>query len=88
MKLSEKFIVHSMDGETLLVPTAEADFRGIVRCNNSVEVILCALEKGADSEEELVEALTERFDGDEAEMREDVLQTVEKLREIGAIVDR
>ena len=87
MKLSDKFIVHSMDGETLLAPTAEADFRGIVRCNNSVEVILRALEKGVSSEGELVEALLERFDGEEAEMRADVSRTLTDLRRIGAVID-
>ena len=86
MKLSENFIIHSMEGQTLLVPTSDADFRGIVRCNKTVEVILRALEKGVDSEEEIVEALTERFDGEEAEMREDARSTLERLREIGAVV--
>ncbi len=85
MKLNENFIVHSMDGENLLVPTADAKFSGIVRCNESVAVILKALEKGVKNEEELVSALKERFDGDEADMREDVNSTLKKLREIGAV---
>ena len=84
--LSENFIIHSMDGETLLVPTADADFRGIVRCNNSVEVILRALEKGVENEEEIVEALIDRFDGEESDMRDDVRRTLAELKKIGAVI--
>lgn len=84
MKLNENFLIHTMGEETLLVPTAEADFRGIVNCNKSVEAILRCLEKGAD-EEEIVRSLCERFDGDETDIRADVADVLGKLRGIGAI---
>lgn len=84
VKLNENFLIHTMGDETILVPTAEAGFRGVVQCNKSVEVILRCLEKGTD-EEGIVRALTERFDGDEAEIRADVSSVLSELRGIGAL---
>lgn len=84
MKLNENFLIHTSDDETLLVPTAGADFRGIVRCNKSVEAVLRCLERGAD-EEGIVRSLCERFDGDEAVIRADVKTVLTDLRGIGAI---
>lgn len=84
MKLNENFLIHTSDGETLLVPTAEASFRGIVRCNKSVEAILRCLEHGAD-EEEIVRSLCDRFDGEESVIRADVKSVLSDLRGVGAI---
>jgi hypothetical protein len=42
------------------------------------------LERGA-TEDEIVKALSERFDGDREQMRADVRDVVAKLKSIGAI---
>lgn len=39
MRLNEQFIVHISDGESLLVPTADAPFSGLVQGNKSVGAI-------------------------------------------------
>ncbi len=84
MKLNRNFISHTIDGESVLVPTADADFHGLVQGNKSVGVILECLEKDT-TEEEIIDALSERFSGDREIMRADVADVISKLREIGAI---
>ena len=84
MKLNEHFIVHTDDGETLLVPTAEAGFSGIVRGNRTLGAILDLLSSEV-TEEEIIFALSDRFDADEGVIEQDVRATLQKLRSIGAI---
>ena len=84
MKLKEEFIVHNIGEETLLVPTAEALFHGLVQGNKTVDVILNCLVKDT-TEEEILAVMKERFDGDEADMREDIADVIAQLRKIGAI---
>ncbi len=84
MKLNKEFIKHTMDGQTVLVPTAQAPFHGLIQGNRTVGVILDCLLSDT-TEEEIVRALSERFDGDEAVIREDVSDTLRQLMEIGAI---
>ena len=84
MKLNDEFILHNLGDETLLVPTAGADFHGLVQGNKTVEVILNCLTKET-TEEEIFSVLKERFDGDEADMRADIADVIAQLRAIGAI---
>ena len=84
MKLNQHFFKHHMDGQALLVPTAGAPFHGLIQGNKSVEVILDCLSRGT-TEEEILAAMKERFDGDEALMRKDIADVLGQLREVGAI---
>lgn len=84
MKLKNEFIVHSVGGETLLVPTAEADFHGLVQGNKTVDTILNCLKEDT-TEEQVLISLKEKYDGDEADMRADIADVIVKLRAIGAI---
>ena len=84
MKLKDTFIVHTMDNETLLVPTGSADFRGLAQGNKSVGVILDCLSDDT-TIEEIVDALRKRFDGSVDNMRADVIDIIDQLRSIGAI---
>ena len=61
--LKNEFIVHNIGDETLLVPTAEANFHGLVQGNKTVGVILECL-KHDTTEQEIVDTLCERFEGD------------------------
>ena len=84
MKLNRHFIVHSDGGETLLVPTAEADFSGIVRGNKTFGTILGLLENEI-TQEEIVRALCERFEADEGVIEADVAEILEQLRSVSAL---
>ena len=86
MKLNQNFIKHTIDGQAVVVPTAGAPFHGLVQGNKSVEVIMDCLENDT-TEDEIVEVLYNRFDGDKEVMRADVRDVISKLKEIGAIDD-
>ena len=79
MKLNDEFLVHKISGETLLVPTAQAPFHGLGQGNDTV--------KNNTTEEKIVDALAEKYDGSRDEMAEDVRSVISKLRKIGAIVE-
>ena len=84
MKLNDSFIKYEMDGQALLVPVYGARFHGLIQGNKSVEVILECLLSDT-TEEEIVSVMRSRFKGDEAVIREDVKDVIEKLKAIGAI---
>lgn len=84
MKLNENFIKHTVDGQTVLVPTGDADFHGLIQGNVSVSVILECLENDV-TEEEIVDIMCERFNCDRGIISEDVADVISRLRKIGAI---
>ena len=84
MKLNEKFVRYDMNGKAMVIPLGDADFHGVVQGNKSVGVIVDCLIQGA-TEQEMVDALYERFDGDRAQMARDVADVLAQLRSIGAI---
>ena len=84
MKLNDTFVHHNMDGQTVIVPTAGADFHGLVQGNKTLAVISDCLKQDT-TEEEIVDTLCARFDGDREVIKADVAEAVKKLKEIGAI---
>ena len=86
MKLNDTFVHHNMDGQTVIVPTAGTDFHGLVQGNKTLAVI-SDCQKQDTTEEEIVDTLCARFDGDREVIKADVAEAVKKLKEIGAIDD-
>ncbi len=84
MKLKNEFIVHNVGDETLLVPTADASFHGLVQGNKTVDTILNCLKEDT-TEEKVLDSLKEKYDGDEEDMRADIADVIKRLRAIGAI---
>ena len=84
MKLNKNYLVHIEDGTTLLVPTAEAEFSGIIRGNKTLAAILALLQEEIDRDE-IVRRLGERFEADDGVIEADVCATLNKLIEIGAV---
>lgn len=86
MKLNKNFVAHTIDGMTVLVPMAGADFHGLIQGNKTTGAILDCL-KNDTTEAEIADALCERFDGDRAQIEADVARIIARLREVGAIDD-
>ena len=84
MKLKSCFISHQFDGQTVIVPTADASFHGLVQGNKTLSVIAECLTHET-TEEEIIETLCARFDGDREMIKADVADAVKRLKEIGAI---
>ena len=84
MKLNHHFLTHELGGETVIVPTAGADFHGLIQGNKTLAVIADCLKQDT-TEEEIVDTLCARFDGDMEIIAADVAEAIARLREIGAI---
>ena len=84
MKLNANFIHHQLDGQAVIVPTAGADFHGLVQGNKTLSAIADCLKQDT-TEEAIVAALAARFHGSADDMREDVASALEQLRKIGAL---
>ena len=84
MKLKKEFLIHKTESETVLVPTADAGFSGVVRGNKTLGAILELLSDDV-TEEEIISALKARFDAPENAIERDVKKAVSELKKIGAI---
>ena len=84
MKLKKEFIAHDTMDESLLVPTGDAEFSGIVRGNKTLGVVLSLL-KEETTQEEVVSAMLERFDAPKEIIERDVDRAITELRKIGAL---
>ena len=84
MKLKKEFITQNFGDESLLVPTGEAGFSGLVKGNKSLGIILEYLKEDT-SEEDIISSLRERFDAPENVIRRDVETVLTELRRIGAL---
>ena len=84
MKLNNSFVHHQIDNNTLIVPVAGADFNGLIQGNKTLEAIVSCLSHDT-TEEEIVDSLCERFDGDREVIKADVASAIAQLKEIGAI---
>lgn len=84
MKLNSSFLSHKIDGQTVIVPVGNTDFHGLVQGNKTLSAIVECLSADT-TEQEIVNNLCDRFDGDRADIEADVHEAVNRLRQIGAI---
>ena len=84
MKLSQKFLLHNTNDETILVPAGSADFSGIVRGNKTLGAVLELL-KTDTTEADIIDAMKQRFDAPEGAIEQDVKTVLNELRKIGAL---
>lgn len=84
MKLSKDFIFHSMGDESVLVPSGNAKFSGMVRGNKTLGVVLDLLQCET-TEAEIVAAMRARFSAPDGAIERDVKDAIQKLRDVGAI---
>ncbi len=86
MKLRQGFVTQEFRGEQLMVAVGEAAkrFRGLARSNATAAFIVDRL-KNETTEAEIVTAVLEEFEADEARVQTDVARIIAQLRSIGAI---
>ena len=84
MKLNQHFVYHMLDGQAVIAPTAKADFHGVVQGNKTLAAIAECLKSDV-TEDEIVDTLCARFDGDREIIKADVAEAVKKMKEIGEI---
>ncbi|MBQ3862329.1 MAG: PqqD family protein [Clostridia bacterium] len=84
MKLNKNFILHVAEGETLLVPTGDAAFSGIIRGNATLGAVLELLREEI-TEEKLVASMKVKFDAPLETIGADVERALAVLRKVGAL---
>ena len=83
MKLNQHFVYQMLDGQAFIVPTAKADFHGLIQGNKTLSAIAECLKSDV-TEDEIVDTLCTRFDGDREDIAADVHEAIGRLRKIGA----
>lgn len=84
MKLKKEFIVHNSNGETVLVPTGNANFSGVVKGNKTLGAILELLKEDT-TESTIEEEMTKQFDASKEMIERDLKKVLDTLRQIGAL---
>jgi len=84
MKLKSDFITQDIDDTQFLVPVGAETFSGIVRSNKTAAFIVNLLKEGT-TEEEIIDALYERYDAQREEIAADVREILNTLRDIHAL---
>ena len=88
MKLNPEFIIQQVGDSVVLVPVGEAagKFHGIVQMNKTAAFIASCMQEET-TEEKIIAAMGEKYEGTGGEFAESVRNTLEKLRECGALED-
>lgn len=84
MKLNKNFLLHKAGNDTVVVPTGNAGFSGVVQGNETLGVILDLLKEDT-TEQQIIDKMAEQYDASRAEIEKDVVSVISGLRKIGAI---
>ena len=85
MQLKDGFVLRSVAGETVVIPTGgDMDLQMMITLNETGKFLWQRLEKGAEMDE-LVAALLEEYDVDAQTAHGHVAAFIEKLKEHGFI---
>ncbi len=86
MKIKSTFIRHDSDDETMLIPTGNESFSGLVRGNKTMGAIIDLLAEDT-TEDAVVKAMMDKYDAPEDKIRADVCKVIESLKQVGALDD-
>jgi len=86
MKIKKELVKRDIAGDTVLVPVGKTVYEsnGLFILNEAGAYLWDRLEE-AETEQDLLAALLEEYEVDEATARKDVHEFLEKLRELGII---
>ena len=84
MKLKSGFITQVIDDTQFLVPVGTEGFSGIVRNNKTAAFIVDCLKEDT-TEEQIIDAMCEKYDAPRSTIAADVHDMLSKLRSIGAV---
>ena len=86
MRLNQNFITHSSGGQYYVVSTDSTAFKGIIKGNGTTGDIIDLLKNDV-TEEQIVDALFDKYDAPREKIAADVGTVLGKLRSVGAIDD-
>ena len=88
MKLNEDFLIHQTDNGEILIPVGEETkrFHGVVKLNQTGAEIVHLLEKNDLSLDELLNHFYNEYPEEKEQVKEGVINFINKLKEINAII--
>lgn len=86
MKLKEGIVLGNVDGENFAIATGKAmkNFNGVIH-NNKTAAYIFELLQTEQTEDSIVEAMLEKYDVDEATVREDVRRVINIIKDAGVL---
>ena len=84
MKLKSDCVITSIGNETVVVPTKNPDFHGVVKGNKTLAAIIDLLHEDI-TEEEIIAALHERYEAPEGAIESSVSRAISELRKLGML---
>jgi len=85
MKLSNKFVLREIAGDSILIPIGQTDIQGMLLLNPVSMLIYQGLQNGNEPEEILQQIITE-YDVEETQAQDNLKETLAQMRELGIIV--
>ena len=88
MKISNLFVLRSIAGEHLLIPTgaAASSVQGLISMNETGALLYNKLSAGS-TQAELIAALTAEYDVSAEEAQADVTEFLEQMSELGILME-
>ncbi len=86
MKLKEGIVLGNVDGENFAIATGKAmkNFNGVIH-NNKTAAYIFELLQTEQNEDSIIEAMLEKYDVDEATVREDVRRIINIIKDAGVL---
>ena len=89
MKLNDNFLIHDTGSGEMLIPVGEETkkFHGVIKLNDTGSEIVHLIENDDLSLDEILNHFYELYEGNQEDIRNGVVEFINKLREINAITD-
>lgn len=84
MKLSNKFVLREIAGDSILIPIGQTDIQGMLLLNPVSMLIYQGLQNGNEPEEILQQIITE-YDVEKTQAQDNLKETLAQMRELGII---
>ncbi len=84
MKLSDKFVLREIAGDTMLIPVGQTDVQGMLLLNPVSLLIYQQLQNGREPAEILQQIVAE-YDVEQAQARDDLQETLAQMLRLGII---
>ena len=84
MKLSNKFVLREIAGDSILIPIGQTDIQGMLLLNPVSMLIYQGLQNGNEPVEILQQIITE-YDVEETQAQDNLKETLAQMRELGII---
>ena len=84
MKLSNKFVLREIAGDSILIPVGKTDMQGMLLLNPVSMLIYQELQSGKE-EGEILERIVAEYDVEEVQAQDDLKEALEQMQKLGIV---